>query len=595
MNRSRNWKIRIWRFRLVAIYLFGHFFPVDDFFFIRDPDHRYSAQSVRILGKLSIRKMTKRIGFGALLMLLLTAGIHGQSVSTYTITLEEVVLPSFPALQSFVIGTTDSEWLVIGGRKDGLHRRQPWATFQPEGNNTEIYVLNPTTGEVWSAGLGSLTVSLQEQLQSTNMEFFDAADHIVIIGGYGYSPTVDDHVTFPYLTFVDKSGLIQAVKEGLDIAPYFQQIEDDRFRVTGGYLGRIGDEYLLVGGQDFEGRYNPMGPDHGPGFFQEYTNAIQRFSITNDGSNIGVTNWQISVDSLELHRRDYNLVPQIFPDGAFGYTAFSGVFQYDTDLPWLNTVDITDAGYQVVPGFNQYLNQYHTAHAALYDAATQEMTTLFFGGIAQYYLNEQGDLVQDDNVPFVKTISCVTRDKNGGMTETLAGKMPDYLGASAEFIPNPEHEQFAQGILDIGAWEDGQAQEIGYILGGIQSSEANIFFTNEGDQSAASARVFRVMAQRISTSTDAVPRVSAEGYFQLKVHPNPASDRLHIYFHTHKMEWVQLALYDVQGKQVGPSFEGILDANRHEFEWKVDTLPSGTYFLRLQNEGEFVVEQMVVR
>ncbi|MBK7342217.1 MAG: hypothetical protein IPJ06_03280 [Saprospiraceae bacterium] len=100
-----------------------------------------------------------------------------------------------------------------------------------------------------------------------------------------------------------------------------------------GYLGQIGDEYLLVGGQDFEGRYNPMGPDHGPGFSQEYTNAIQRFTLADDGLNISVSSWQITVDSLELHRRDYNLVPQIYPDGTCGWTAFSGVFRYDEDLP----------------------------------------------------------------------------------------------------------------------------------------------------------------------------------------------------------------------------------------------------------------------
>ncbi len=539
--------------------------------------------------------MTTRILFGAFFLLFAAALLPAQTTSSYAITLEEVDYPSFPGLQSFVIGTTNEEWLVIGGRTDGLHRRQPWAAFQPEGNNTAIYVLNPETGETWSVGLGGLAVSLQEQLQSTNMEFFDDDDHLVIIGGYGYSPTEDEHITFPYLTRVNKSELIQAIKSGADIAPSFQQIQDDRFRVTGGYLGRLDETYLLVGGQDFEGRYNPMGPNHGPGFSQEYTNAIQRFTLQEDGMNIAVADWQITVDSLELHRRDYNLVPQIFPGGAFGWTAFSGVFRYDADLPWLNTVDITDVGYSVVPGFNQYLNQYHTAHAALYDPASEEMTSLFFGGIGQYYLNEQGVLVQDDNVPFVKTISCVSREANGQMAETIAGQMPDYLGASAEFIPHPDQAFAAPGILDVSEWSVDQAVDIGYIMGGIQSDEANIFFTNEGDLSVASNRVFRVWAKRMVTATEPVPGVTAEGYFQLSIHPNPASDRLHIYFRTHKREWVQLALFDLQGKQVGPSFEGILDADRHEFEWALDSLPSGPYFLRLQNRGEFEVEQMVVK
>ncbi|MBK7342215.1 MAG: hypothetical protein IPJ06_03270 [Saprospiraceae bacterium] len=121
--------------------------------------------------------MYHRILFLILSLLFLSGMSNAQEVSSFTITLEELDLPEFPGVQSFVIGVSDSAWLVIGGRIDGLHRRQPWATFQPEGNNLLIYVLNPETGQVWSAGTGSLSASLQEQLQSTNMEFFDHDDH----------------------------------------------------------------------------------------------------------------------------------------------------------------------------------------------------------------------------------------------------------------------------------------------------------------------------------------------------------------------------------------------------------------------------------
>ena len=86
--------------------------------------------------------------------------------------------------------------------------------------------------------------------------------------------------------------------------------------VTGGYLGLLNDEFYLVGGQRFMGRYNPMGPDFGPGFIQEYTNAIRRFRIADDGTErYAITDYEETVDTAELHRRDYNLVPQIFPNG----------------------------------------------------------------------------------------------------------------------------------------------------------------------------------------------------------------------------------------------------------------------------------------
>ena len=47
---------------------------------------------------------------------------------------------------------------------------------------------------------------------------------------------------------------------------------------------------------------------------------------------------------------------------------------------------------------------------------TTKCTQFFFGGIAQYY-DSLGILVQDNNVPFVKTIARVTRDASGTMAE----------------------------------------------------------------------------------------------------------------------------------------------------------------------------------
>lgn len=530
----------------------------------------------------------------SILLVLFVLPLRAQTTQPLIVSLEELEW-DLPGVQSFVLAQQDATWVIIGGRTDGLHRRQPWATFQPEGSNTQIVVLDSQSKDIWVAGLEDLSVGLQEQMLSTNMEFLTVDETLYIIGGYGYSPSEDEHVTYPYLTAVDLPGLIAAVKSGAGIATHFRQLQDDRFRVTGGYLGRIDDQFILVGGQDFEGRYNPMGPNHGPGFSQEYTNAIQRFSITDDGSTLAVQDWQVTVDSLELHRRDYNLVPQVFPDGSFGYTAFSGVFRYDEDLPWLNTVDISSSGYTVVPGFNQYLNQYHTAHAALYDSALQFMYTIFFGGIAQYYLNDQGSLTQDDNVPFVKTISMISRDQDGVMTESVIGMMPDYLGASAEFIPLPDLATSAEGILDMSAWPEGEQVLIGHIVGGIRSSAPNIFFDNEGDLSEASSRVYAVYAERASSSAIDVPRVDAEAYFRLSLHPNPVADRLHIHFRTHKREWVSLALYTLQGQRVGQYFEGDLDAGSHEFEWQLQDLPAGAYFFRIHNGSEFRLERAVIK
>jgi hypothetical protein len=41
--------------------------------------------------------------------------------------------------------------------------------------------------------------------------------------------------------------------------PFVVQIQDDAFAVKGGYIGKMGNDFLLVAGHRFDGLYNPMG------------------------------------------------------------------------------------------------------------------------------------------------------------------------------------------------------------------------------------------------------------------------------------------------------------------------------------------------
>ena len=119
------------------------------------------------------------------------------------------------------------------------------------------------------------------------------------------------------------------------------------------------------------------------------------------------------------------------------------------------------------------------------------MHNVFFGGIAQYY-DSLGMLVQDNNVPFTKTIARVTRDASGTLVEyKLPIEMPALLGAGSEFIPIDNIPQYKNGVLKL---DDFTADStlVGYIYGGISSSAKNIFFTNSGTQSKANSQIFKV-------------------------------------------------------------------------------------------------------
>lgn len=510
---------------------------------------------------------------------------YAQDSVAFSLRLEEVTIPGMPGLQSFVSATWGGEWLLLAGRTDGLHRRRPFEAFLASDNNQYAYVVDPELGQVWSASLSVLPPALFEQLQATNLGFEQRDSVLYLLGGYGYSPTAGDHITYPYLTAVNLPGFMAAVKAGGPLLPHLRQLQDDRMAVTGGYLDRLDSTFYLVCGQRFTGRYNPMGPTHGPGFTQVYTEEIRRFGIADDGNTLSLTGYQAWHDSAHLHRRDYNLAPQIFPGGEPGFTIFSGVFQHNVDLPWLNTVDITADTYRVVPAFDQYLSQYHSAHATLYDAAQDQMHTLFFGGMSRYQLDTNGQLIDDPAVPFVRTISCITRYAPDSLREfRLPVEMPGYLGSGAEFLPAPDLP-LAEG-LDIIRLDSLPAGEtaIGYIVGGIESTAPNVFFSFDPTLSDASPRVFRVyLTPQADSTTGLAQPVDGRAYFRPQLSPNPAGSWVRLTFALPRADQVHLSLHDLQGRRLQQIDLGPLAAGTHAYTLPLDSLPAGPYLLQLTN------------
>jgi hypothetical protein len=473
------------------------------------------------------------------------------SQDQFTVHIEPLTISNAPNIHSFSWGkTTDGKWVILGGRIDGLHQRQPFVAFSENDANKSVYVIDPVTNQTWSTSINVLPVTLFEQLQSTNQEFYQRDNTLSIIGGYGYSTTQSDHITYDKLAAVDIEGLATAVINNSSITPYFRQISNTNFAVTGGHLGLLNGVFYLCGGQYFEGRYNPMGPNNGPGFIQNYTDEIRTFEINDDGVNISIQNYSAQNDTNNLHRRDYNMSPQIFPDGSHGFTMFSGVFQHTENLPWLNSVDVTASGYTVNNTFNQYLSQYHSARTPIYDVSNNVMHTIFFGGMSQYKLDANDNLVQDDNVPFVKTISKVSRYGDGTMVESsLNIEMPTFLGSGAEFIPlNNNSNYLTNEIIDINNLQEG-ITHVGYIFGGIESTEENIFFINDGTQSSASNLAFKVFINKSTLSVNDV-ELNQSNIYNLKVFPNPSKGVFLIEVFIPNTAKSILEVYDSLGKKI---------------------------------------------
>lgn len=515
------------------------------------------------------------------------------SQEQFTVQIEPFTISNAPSVHSYSWGkTSDGKWIIIGGRIDGLHRRQPFAAFLESDNNKNIYVIDPVGNQTWSASLIVLQSSLYEQLQSTNQEFIQRENTLYVIGGYGYSATQNDHITYPNLTAINVDGLAMAVINGTSITSYFRQITNSNLAVTGGQLGLLNDVFYLCGGQYFEGRYNPMGPNNGPGFIQNYTDEIRTFEINDDGTNLSIVNYSAQNDTNNLHRRDYNMAPQIFSDGTEGFTMFSGVFQHTVNLPWLNSVDVTAFGYTVNNVFNQYLSQYHSAKIPIYDASNNVMHTLFFGGMSQYKLDANDNLIQDGNVPFVKTISKVSRFSDGSMIESsLDIEMPTLLGSGSEFIHLDHNGNYlVNGILNINNLQEGSTL-VGYIYGGIESTQENIFFINNGTQSSASNLAFKVFINKSTLGVDDV-KLTSENIYNLSVYPNPSKTVFSIEVFIPNTEQSTLDVFDILGKKImSITLEKSIGLKTIPLD--LTKLASGDYILVFKNNSVVIEKRLI--
>ena len=525
-----------------------------------------------------------------LLFTLFSFGIQAQ-IQDYSIIINKKNIPQLQGVQSFAFAQYNGKWLIVGGRLDGLHRRQPWATFDSAGNNTLISVIDPQSLQTWSALLTSLPIPIQEQLSATNPNFYQDGNTLYYMGGYGYSPTAGDHITHNKLTAIDVQETIDAIINGTAIESYFTQISDEDFAVCGGHLEKVYSTFYLVGGHRFDGRYNPM---NNPTFTQVYTNQIRKFNLQKNGNTIQVEKLPYFTDEDNLHRRDFNVSEQILPNGQQGLIAFSGVFRTDVDLPFLNSVRIDSTGYYVNNSFSQYYNHYHCANLGIYDSTLNEMHTLFFGGIAQYY-DSLGILTQNNNVPFVKTIARVTVDGMGNMTEyKLPVEMPDYLGAGAEFITNPILPYYENGVIQLNnCIED--TIHLGHIFGGILSSAANIFWTNDGTQSSASSDLYEVLMVKDSPNAIQALNEQCKSTLKMQVYPNPSKGRISIYFQLNKKENVQVTIYDMGGKIIANEYKRNLHAGEQILHYTIDDdTTQEVYLVTLQTSIDKVTQRIIL-
>jgi hypothetical protein len=462
---------------------------------------------------------------------------------SFTVSLLPSVITNVPAIHSFSFAEWNGKWIYIGGRMDGLHNFQGGMGFLKYNRNDSVYVVDPAANTKWVSALTTLPAYVREAISASNQEFYQDDSTLYLIGGYGRCDSLLTNITFPTLTAINLNLLVDDVMNGDSVNNAIRQVRDSDIIVTGGQLTKIDTTYYLIFGHRFDGMYNRI---TGTTLFtQQYSNSIRKFSISDNGTALSISNFSAETDTDNFHRRDLNLVEQIFPNGDFGFTAFGGVFQKTATLPFLTPIDITSTYTQHQASFNQNLNQYETASMPVYDSLNNFMHTIFFGGMSLYtYDTVNHVLVQDTLVPFVKTISKVSRDGAGNLSEyKLPVEMPSLIGSNARFIPDHSISIRHRSIVDLNSLSG--STRVGWVINGIESDLPNVSDLDPESMSRPNKMVYEVW---IDLAPDAVNEMPlSNSILGLNVYPNPAAHTAYIDFVLNESGNATVEIFDSKG------------------------------------------------
>lgn len=477
---------------------------------------------------------------------------------------------NLPGLHSGAFAQSGDKWLFIGGRTNGLHGLNNNDGFLPEYKNDEVIVIDTSNWNFYKAGLNQLSISMADPLRSSNMQYIQNGDYLYMIGGYGWDSIQEGYVTFPTLTAIHINKMIDAVINSKPISSSIRQVTDTNLTVCGGDLTRSGNDYYLIMGHNFNGRYDKTASVL---FTQAYCNRIRKFNIQDNGTTITLGNFSDLTDTVNFHRRDFTLCPVMKPDGSFATGIYGGVFKKKADLPYLEPILLSPNGTAEVKSYQQLMSQYTCAVLPVYDAFSKTMYTTFFGGISlNDYNPSTKTITQDTLLPFINDVTTLSAYANGTMEETvLPLQLPGLLGSNAKFILNKSTPAYANEVIDLNQLGKNE-QLVGYIVGGIHAQKGNL------GQSTANPVIFRVYLKPVPASG-----IAEESIIQrVNLFPNPTAENPILEFTLKNDEHVTVRILDVTGKEVKVVKDEVLSKGNYRIPVDISGCRKGFYLCELQ-------------
>jgi Secretion system C-terminal sorting domain len=505
------------------------------------------------------------------------------SMPPFTISVEAIPNVSIIGLHSGAMAQLGNKLLYVGGRTNGLHGLNSNSGFPGEYKNEELIVIDTTDWTTTTASLNQLPLSFADPLRSANMQYIQDGNYLYMIGGYGWDSIVQDFVTFPTLSSIDVSGIINAIEQNQSVAPFIRQISNTELSVCGGEFKKLNNEFYLMYGHEFMGRYsNPSAPL----FTQQYSNSIKKFNINNDGINLSISSIVKETDTINFHRRDLNTAPIVFSDGSFGIGTYGGVFKPNVDLPFLEPIIIGNSSNAQVSTYQQQMSHYTTSVIPLYDSISQKMYTVFLGGISMNKYNETTNQIQFDSlVPFISSINTLTMNASNQFEERIMpNKLPGLLGSNSTFVLNEYTSHYTNGVIKFRNLSNNK-NLIGYMIGGIRATTPNLGLSYANDS------VYRIYLSP-DFSVNTTDKNSLVNNFL--IYPNPANNQFTLYFDLKNCEAYTVEINDLFGNKIIQRNEINTNGKSQKISISTTDWKNGMYFCNIKNKEQKQTFKLII-
>lgn len=482
---------------------------------------------------------------------------------------DTVKIPQWPAVHSFAFAATDTYILIIGGRKDGIHEKE--SGFEYINSNSQIYLWNIDSQRLVTYPIDHMDEKIINFFSAANSNFTQDEKYLYIAGGYGQTLR-GNFTTQDIFMRIDIADCIERIIKNEDILPAIKQMRNPYFAVTGGQLRKLDSVFYLVGGHLFEGKYS----SNSSIIQQKYTDAVRGFQIDESGDSITLKNKFEIINDFNFHRRDFNMNPVIDQNGQVKLMVYSGVFQYNVDRPFLNTALVHGQDFEEILDFDHKFAAYTCSRIGFYDKALNQMHQVFLGGMAEYYRDSVGTMIQDALVPFVKSVSCVSRDESGKFKEFLMEEeLPAFIGTNSEVYLNPSLPLYKEDIIDFDELKE-DTTFIGYLFGGIYHPylDRNPWQNDRAHLTRANPYLTKI--SYVKSETIGTKEQNKKQDYRIDLFPNPTNSVIDIQFDLNqKVNNVVIWIQNAEGKILKTL--KIKELPKTELRLNIEDLPTGNY------------------